>query len=471
MQLKNLIHFKAYIISLISGLLLKFAFNENGNVIFVIISFLILFRLLDNKQLSSFTIGYLFGLGYYLSTLIWLPTSFKCVYVPVVYGYFSLLILSLFLALYIAIPCYLCYLCNLSKLKFAILYSFCEYLRGIIFPWNLIGYTAYKIPYFCQIVDTIGPYGLTFLIILILELIYNKNFKYAISICLVIFSYGFYKINWSHNYILPKTQFDVTLVHPLIKQEDKLNPKLLWENIERHLDLSLGKIVIWPETAINTVFNQYILKALPNIPMIIGSNRVEGNNIYNSLFVIDKNEIIQIYDKQRLVLFGEYIPNWICTVVNTIMPGLLNCGFSPGKFTKSINKYNCAANICYEIIFPNNVIDNKENTWILNLTNDGWFDNTDEPYQHLISSCFRAIEEGKPIARCNNMGVSCFIDCYGNVIKKINDQAGNITYKMPQKYITTIYSKYGNKVFFLLLVMFILSIHLIKKRSLGKTII
>lgn len=460
MQLKNLLNSNKHAITLPNscsfffGLLLKFSFNENGCFVCTIISFLILFFLLRKNKSKSFIIGYSFGLGYFISTLVWMPASFKCVDIPIIYGYLSLLILSVFMSLFVAIPCYFYTKLSLYKFGFSIFYSFFEYLRGIIFPWNLIGYTAYKIPYFCQVADIVGAYGVTFLILLIIELVYNRKIKYAIFAYIIISFYGFYKINLSNNCIVPTTQLDVTLVHPNIGQKEKLNPKLLWNNIDLHLELSLGNnnLVIWPETAINMFFNKYILQYLPKNEMIIGSNRLDNNAMYNSLFVLYQNEIVQIYDKQHLVPFGEYIPNWICTIINTIVPNSVTCGFSKGKLKKSISKYNCAANICYEIIFPSRVIDDKHNTWILNLTNDGWFDMTDEPYQHLISSCFRAIEEGKSIARCNNMGISCFIDCYGDIVKKITKKSGSITYKMPQKYVSTVYSKYGNTVFLLLLI-------------------
>ena len=90
--------------------------------------------------------------------------------------------------------------------------------------------------------------------------------------------------------------------------------------------------------------------------------------------------------------------------------------------------------------------------WILNITNDAWFINSDEQYQHLIMACFRAIEQGRAIARCNNNGISAIIDCHGKVTKSLYANIiDNISEEMPKKYYNTIYSKYNNSIILVIL--------------------
>ncbi|MDR1475988.1 MAG: hypothetical protein LBI20_01555, partial [Holosporales bacterium] len=153
---------------------------------------------------------------------------------------------------------------------------------------------------------------------------------------------------------------------------------------------------------------------------------------------------------------GEFIPNWLLDLgFRKVIPGIIN--YLPGELKRTItlpgfSKFD--AIICYEIIFPGEIVDDQNSLWILNITNDSWFKDSDGPSQHLRTTCFRAIEEGKSIARCANNGISCIIDCNGQIVNSLEtDVVGIIEDMMPMKYRNTVFSRYKNGT--ILIVLFI----------------
>ena len=473
--------------ALFAGSLLKFAFNGSKYYGFIcfILSFNILITLLNNCLFKndtklSFVVGYLFGFTYFLFTLTWITKSFTYVGLSELYGYLALLILVTGLSFYSATACLATVYLSTNKFNlniyFAVFWTISEYLRGTLFtgfPWNLVGYTAYRLNYFIQIADILGIFGVSFILLLIISFLRNKKqYIYGAILLIVTILYGIYKVEIFSDYVIPSKTNNIIIVHPSIKQEDKLDNRLFWNNIDLHISLSpvnnIDKnkktLIIWPEAAINGIINDFIIKYLSstvtnnNTLLLTGADRIDGNNVYNSAVIINnKNELIKYYDKRHLVPFGEYISEWVNFLgLNKIASG--DSVFSKGKVsnTISIEGYRpfdiC---ICYEIIFPGKVMDSPlSSEWILNITNDAWFVNTDEQYQHTVMACFRAIEQGKSIARCNNNGISAIIDCHGKIIKSLDkDEVGSIYEEMPKKYYNTIYSKYNNTI-----ILFILGI-------------
>lgn len=471
--------------ALFAGSLLKFAFNDNNYYGFVcfILSFNVLITLLNdclqNKNIKlSFIIGYLFGFTYFFFSLDWITQS--CTYVGLnqLYGYLALLLLVIGLSFYSSITCSLTVYLSTNKFNlniyFAVFWTISEYLRSILFtgfPWNLVGYSSYKFPYFIQIADILGIFGVSFILLLIILLFRNrKQYIYGIILLLTAVLYGFYRVEIFNDYIIPSKTNNIILVHPSIKQENKLDNRLFWNNIDLHIYLSsvnnINKnnktLIVWPEAAVNNVVNELITKYLSsaitniNTLLLTGIYRIDNNNSYNSAVVIDnKNEVIRYYDKRYLVPFGEYIPNWVNKICfNKIT--FDGSSFSSGRTQNTINIKGYSPFdicICYEIIFPGKVMDSPlTSEWILNITNDAWFVNSDEQYQHLIMACFRAIEQGRSIARCNNNGISAVIDCHGKIISSLDiDTIGNIYEEMPKKYYNTIYSKYNNSIILVIL--------------------
>lgn len=472
-----------------AGLLAKFCFCKGRTFpIIALCMFYVLIYVLDelphNHKSSTlkraFYIGFLFGLSFFGSTLYWIAESFKCVGFGN-YGFIAVFVLVVYLSLYTGMTCYLTKQFMRNRITFIIFFSIfwtiCEYLRGWIFtgfPWNLVGYIAYDIPYFAQIADIIGAYGVSFLFILSICLItYKKTMIYGGCTLLVPILYGVYKIELYDGYITPDHPDDIVIVQPSIAQKDKMNRSKSAENLELHsglskLDAAGKRLIIWPEAGINGFANDQveISNAIKqdNVFILTGTDRMETDlRLFNSLKVIGKGVILpQTYDKRHLLPFGEFIPEFLLDLgLRKVIPGVIN--YLPGTQGRTIkldgfNQFDVV--ICYEAVFPGEVVDDPDSQWILNITNDAWFGNSDGPSQHLKSVCFRAIEEGKAIARGANNGISCVIDCHGKVRAKLDTNiVGRLETRMPMKYHQTFFSTCKNStILVILLLTFLLTL-------------
>jgi apolipoprotein N-acyltransferase len=427
-----------------------------------------------------------FGCGYFGSTLFWVAEAFKCVGLGA-YGYLAVLVLVIYLSIFPAVTCFLS--TKLAKTKtdlliiFPVFWTLCEYVRGWLFtgfPWNLIGYAAYGGLYFTQIADIFGVYGVSFFFLLSSCLITNKKtILHGIVVFFAISSYGIYKIELYDGYIIPDQTDNISIIQPSIPQEDKMNPKKIRECLAKHVEISDfdsdGKrLIIWPEAAVGFPLDAqneigHLLINKDDVFVITGTDRfTRGRELFNSLKVIGKkSEVLQVYDKRHLLPFGEFIPEWLLDLgLRKVVPGIIN--YLPGKRTRTItlpgfNQFDVI--ICYEIIFPGEIMDSRDSSWILNITNDSWFKESDGPAQHLRTTCFRAIEEGRSIARCANNGISCIIDCNGRIVKflKTND-IGKIDHMMPMKYQNTIFSRYNNGMILSILLITLLAVMINSRR-------
>ena len=181
-------------------------------------------------------------------------------------------------------------------------------------------------------------------------------------------------------------------------------------------------VVIWPETAfpgllpIDQAARQVIEQATDGAPSLIGSVRFdEHRRPRNSLFaLIDGGAIAAIYDKWHLVPFGEYIPDWLPLPL-MVMPG---GGFASGPGPRTLHVPGLppfGALICYEAIFSGQIVDRDDRpAWLVNVTNDAWFGNSSGPRQHLAAARMRAVEEGLPLLRAANTGISAAFDARGH---------------------------------------------------------
>jgi apolipoprotein N-acyltransferase len=172
---------------------------------------------------------------------------------------------------------------------------------------------------------------------------------------------------------------------------------------------------------------------------------------YNSIYLIDHNgSILSIYDKLHLVPFGEYLPfqsflENLGLMQLTKMPG----GFIPGERRRRMAVPGAPAMlplICYEAIFPGEAVPPGERPgWLLNLTNDAWFGISPGPYQHLQQARLLAIEEGLPLVRAANTGVSAVIDPLGRIVGSLPlGSAGTLDSALPRPIAATIYARIGD---------------------------
>ena len=223
--------------------------------------------------------------------------------------------------------------------------------------------------------------------------------------------------------------------------------------------------VIWPETAPPFIVEpgspalEVMAKAVPpDGYLLTGAARGTGNRnegVWNSLLVIDKaGAIVASYDKVHLVPLGEYIPfhKQLAPVSGFIGRGSFEEGLS--RVTLDLPRLpSFSPIICYEVIFPAAVTGpGARPRWLLNVTNDAWFGLSSGPYQHLASASLRAVEEGLPMIRAANTGVSAVIDAYGRVLADLDmQQEGIMDHRIPATREPTPYGRWGDGMLLALL--------------------
>ena len=226
----------------------------------------------------------------------------------------------------------------------------------------------------------------------------------------------------------------IGVVQPNILQKDKIDNPDEYEILTNLIDLSNNdgaSFLIWPESSIPILlqYNPEVIELIvDNLPkeseILIGNITFQDGKFRNSALLIDQGKKIRdIYHKVHLVPFGEYMPfqGFLSKLpFMKIVTG--DIGFDRGEEIKSIYTKvgNARIAICYEIIFPEEINPNNEKLdLIINITNDAWFGDSSGPFQHFNASRFRAVEQGLPVFRSANTGISAIIDPYGRIIDKI----------------------------------------------------
>ncbi|SLN19252.1 apolipoprotein N-acyltransferase [Oceanibacterium hippocampi] len=241
------------------------------------------------------------------------------------------------------------------------------------------------------------------------------------------------------------------IVQANIDQKLKWQADLRARHVERLIELS-GRpserpidYLVWPETALpyfldrEPALRQLLGRMVgPDRYLLTGTPRffrdAEGDHYRNSVEVLTGDgEIGATYDKQHLVPFGEYLPfrSLLTTLgLGKIVQGVSgNADFGPGGgdgILRVAGLPPVRALICYEAIFPEMLAGDHDAAWLLNVTNDAWFGHTAGPYQHLAQARFRAVEQGLPMVRAANTGISAFIDSHGRVLSSLGLGEGGV---------------------------------------------
>ncbi len=484
-----------FILAFLFGVLSAFCFAPFNFFIAAMISFSGFFLLLEkvkDSRKSTFLLGFVYGYGYFLSGIYWIAISLFIDFAK--FGWlipFALTIIPSILALYFAFFA-ISYQKICKKLKtefayqkiiiFAIIFVIFEILRSHLFTgfsWNLIGYSLMFSDYTTQLASFFGIFGLSFLAIIFslsLILLYEKSRQnyYFLALIIVIFIsnflFGFYRIN---SLKLEQENFDLRIVQGNILQSLKWDARQKYHSFKKHIDISKMqenqniKAIIWPETAVPYAIgiDQELILELknvvnPNSFLITGALRVEFEKdsgelkeIYNSIFAVEKNEI-KYYDKHHLVPFGEYVPlQKFLPFVEKITGGGVGFSSGSGAQTLEMKDLKFSPLVCYEVIFPDKIIDRKNRPDLLvNLTNDAWFKTSSGPYQHLLMSRMRAIEYGISLVRAANTGISAYIDPFGRIVDKIElNDTGFFDVKMIKPLNETIFSQF--KYFVIILIL------------------
>jgi apolipoprotein N-acyltransferase len=327
------------------------------------------------------------------------------------------------------------------------------------FPWNLWGSTL-ELPglagnILIQPAALIGIHGMTLAVLLLASLPalgWRARGAGIVAACLWI-GFGVWRL---HQPEPPPTGITAVVVQGNVPEGQKQTRAAAAGVFLRYLTLSRDglaaagpgpMVLIWPETA-----SPYLIgedpgarEAIaqitgPATPALIGAVRFDGNTPYNSLFALSPPpQIAAVYDKWHLVPFGEYQPSWLPGV--QLIDG--SFGFGPGPRTLHIPGLRAVGPlICYEAAFSGQIIDPADRpAWLVNVTNDAWFGNSSGPRQHLQAARMRTVEEGLPLIRAANTGISAAIDAKGRVLGQLGlNQAGFRAFALPSALPPTIYS-------------------------------
>ena len=513
-----------------------------------ILAVALLLALIDGSvtRRRAVLLGWLFGTAHFFTGLGWIATAFTFqAKMPPILGWLTVLLLSMFLALYIAIAAGLTRAFTHRPLPrilaFAAFWMLVEWLRGWVlsgFAWNPLGAAWLPAPGIAQLASIGGALGLSSLVILAAGGLWllarpGQRLGGAVLVITVLAAAGA-GLALPRTYSMPDYPL-VYLVQPNIGQDVKYEPGIEEAHLQIYLDLTTnalaaaptsrqgsltdtlstvptitdftatdkfaaplptdasepvptpatpapsadtgpsisaqlaprrrGAIILWSESAVpyaveeDPAIRARLAAVLRRDDLLLfgglAINRDNAGNVVsltNSLFVLDATGKLQgRYDKAHLVPLGEYVPaRALMTALGVarLAPGELDFIPGPGPQTLKLPGFlPVGVQICYEIIFPGAVVDAANRpAWIANISNDAWF-GADGPPQHLAQARLRAIEEGLPIARATQTGISAMIDAYGRVIARIPTGIRGVeSSPLPPAMPPTLFARYGHLI-------------------------
>jgi apolipoprotein N-acyltransferase len=440
--------------------------------------------------------GWWFGFGYFLAGLYWVGFAFlvdadKFAWLMPI----AVVALPAGMALYTALGAALARLLwtrgALRVLTLAAALTTAEWLRGHVvsgFPWNAFGYALTGPLVLAQASALVGLWGMTFLAVFIFAspaVVADdpadtpRRFiapLIGVAILVALAGYGGVRLAQHPTSFVPGVR--LRIMQPNLTQDERFNYTAKQQVMNRYLALSDRATgpetsgvkdvthLIWPESA----FPFYLAReadALAQIAALLSRHTVlitgavraaamapsGAVRAYNSVYVIDRDgSIAGIYDKVHLVPFGEYLPfedflESLGLISLTKMPG----GFLAGDRRRLMQVPGAPPMlplICYEIVFPDQAAPPGERPgWLLNLTNDGWFGISTGPYQHFQQARIRAIEQGLPLVRAANTGISAVVDPLGRIVKELPLGAeGVVDSPLPQAIAPTLYVRAGDSI-------------------------
>ena len=471
---------------------------------FISFPFLLLFYLsLEiKKSFSSFLYGWIFGFSYFVSNIYWIANSLTVeeIFRPLIP--FAITIIPLFLGIFYGVSFLIFfYFKPKKKIKsiflFSLIFSFIEYLRGHVFggfPWNLISFSLVEITQFIQILSYVGTYSLNLLVITIFlvpaVIFFDESSRAKLSVIFLAVAlivsnliFGELVLNKHNKTSSTPMNFIIKIISPKINLKrffDGTDPSLVIKDLAElgNID-NRDAVYIYPEGILpsinlneiedySSIFKNYFQN---NHKIIVGITRIKETEIFNSMALLDNNlKLISVYDKNKLVPFGEFLPfeNFFKKYgFKKITQGYQSFSSAEDRDFISVNDTRFLPLICYEIIYSGSLLKNSDSyDFIINISEDGWFGESIGLDQHFYHSVFRSIEEGKNIIRSANNGISAYIDSKGQIIRKMEStQKGVVEIDSYKKGSKTIFSSFGNKIFFYFLIFYITVIFLLKIRE------
>ncbi|SLN64624.1 Apolipoprotein N-acyltransferase [Pseudoruegeria aquimaris] len=345
------------------------------------------------------------------------------------------------------------------------------------FPWAPASMIWLPTPV-AQLAALAGPFGLALFTyaVLILPFTFRGRGRLAAAGAVVMALAGAW--GWGAGRLAEPPQdgaLTVRVVQPNAPQHQKWDPEFITMFFRRQLSLSAGgegrpDVVIWPETSFAYWLEEdspaYAhMAAAAQAPLIFGAQRREGARYFNSLAVLSpEGRIAALYDKQHLVPFGEYVPfgDLFARIGIHGLAANEGGGYSAGPGPRVLDLGalgKVLPLICYEASFARDVAGAPERAdWIVQITNDAWFGTSAMPYQHLDQSRMRAIEQGLPVVRSANTGISAVVDGRGRILASLPlGEAGALDAPLPAVLPPTAYARLGNTPVFLLLAVLLLA--------------
>lgn len=475
------------------------------------ITFPVLVWLLDGTGagrrglLAAFGAGWWFGFGYFVAGLYWIGMAlfveadkfawllpFAVLGIPAGLAFFTAFGALIARALWTTGPARI--------LAFAFGLGFTEWLRGTIltgFPWNSFGYALTSVPQLAQSASLVGLWGLTLLALAIfaspatLADARDRTQHPWLPVIVSAFAlflmgaFGWHRL--ANNEIANVEGVRLRLMQPNISQNLKWQPEQRPAVMRRYLSLSDQATapdrqgvkdithLIWPESAFPFFLDRepqalaQIGELLPpGVSLITGAIRLDAPlpgrtdaRVFNSIRVLrDNGAIIATYDKRYLVPFGEFLPfQSLLEAIGLQQLTRVRGGFTAGTRRRALEIPGLpptAPLICYEAIYPGYVLpEGARPRWILNLTNDAWFGITPGPYQHFAQARLRAVEEGLPLVRVANNGISAIVDPLGRIVRLLPlGSDGLIDGALPEALEGTVYSRHRNGPVLLLAIIF-----------------
>lgn len=422
--------------------------------------------------------GFWFGFGHHVFGLYWITEAILLEsarywwLVPL-----AVPALSALLAAFIAVPCGLARLVPAGWRRVLFLggaWTLLDLARQFVgtgFPWNPWG-SVWAVPgpfgdVMLQPAAWVGTPGLTLATVLVASapVLGRPGLLGAAAAVLCWATLGFARLNAPEP---PGTGLSVVLVQGNVDQGQKWDRTTAIATFRRYLDLTHGavaalggapSVVVWPETA--SVFllqsdpaaREYIMDAarparaalVGSLTFTAGTPSADPDNLpRNSLVAMDgAGTVAGIYDKWHLVPFGEFAPSWVPFSIQ-VVPGRFAFGSGPATLrTPGVPPFGGL--ICYEAVYPGQIVDQADRPdWLVNITNDAWFGNSTGPRQHLAAARMRAVEEGLPLMRAANTGITAGFDSRGRELGRTQmGVATTLTLLLPGKRLATSFSRWG----------------------------
>ncbi len=481
-RLRSLAGWRADLAALGIGALSAAALPPIHAIPVLLVAFPALLALIDSTRRpgGAFRRGFFFGLGHHIVGLYWITEAILLEsarywwLVPL-----AVPALSALLALFIAAPCAVARIAPPGWRRVAVLgsayllFDLARQFVGTGFPWNPWG-SVWAIPglagdIMIQPAAWIGTPGLT-LVTVLLALTPAVGPRAMAAGAAVLLGWATLGWNRLQEPAPAAPGIDAVLVQGNVPQGQKWSSEVMYAAFRRQVQLTHAgvaeagatpSVVIWPETSVPFLL-QYDPAARAAIADAIAPARaalvggltferppspdtLDVNPPYNSLLALEPGdgEIKGLYSKWHLVPFGEYAPSWVPLAIQ-VVPGHL--GFGSGPLTLRLPGVPpFGPIICYEAVFPGQVIDEAHRpAWIVNITNDAWFGNSTGPRQHLAAARLRAVEEGLPLFRAANTGITVAFDARGHELGRIAmNTAGVLTLSIPGPRPATSFSRWG----------------------------